>query len=364
LDEEGKVLGEITRSQPTGPTARQLDTVYQHPTSSSSLTPLGVQTSVQENSVPALHIRFLTRSLKLALDSSITRLDVVRTHPLHCIPPRDPFLRAERCVRTSRGGDARPRRPTPTHWRLGTRSPADGARGACRQRSDLRGVGGIARSEPGLPAMHIICSGCGHQPSLLNPRPIIPSCLFTLPAYTPSSPHSIASSSIRTTPAHRASVNIRCVSTSSSLIPTPSSPSHSFLLLRAQPSTPLCLPIPPPSILLSSLSRDSNAVTHVGAADTRTCLCARGSRCFVDGDTPQAASREVASEGVGQGPTHLAALVRRGGCGAGLDVPEPYSPAFGMWSDALSSAGVLVAAHCPLSVHPSTLLSFFSFNLI
>ncbi|KAJ7930684.1 hypothetical protein B0H13DRAFT_2309309 [Mycena leptocephala] len=70
-------------------------------------------------------------------------------------------------------------------------------------------------------------------------------------------------------------------------------------------------------------------------------VCAHGDR---------AASREVAPEGVGQGPTHLAVLVRRGGCGAGLDVPDPYSPAFGMWSNALSSAGVLVAACCPLSV--------------
>ncbi|KAJ7930771.1 hypothetical protein B0H13DRAFT_2651868, partial [Mycena leptocephala] len=121
------------------------------------------------------------------------------------------------------------------------------------------------------------------------------------------------------------------------------------------------LPIPSPSILLLSLSRDSNAVTHVGAAETRTCLCARGSRCFVDGDTPQAAAREVAPEGVGQGPTHLAALVRHGGCGAGLDAPEPYSPAFGMWSDALSSAGVLVAARCPLSV-PIRILGFNQYD--
>lgn len=42
----------------------------------------------------------------------------------------------------------------------------------------------------------------------------------------------------------------------------------------------------------------------------------------------------------------------------GLDVPEPCSPAFAMWGDGLSSAGVLVASRCPLSIHPFPLLSF------
>ncbi|KAJ7930747.1 hypothetical protein B0H13DRAFT_1961170 [Mycena leptocephala] len=91
------------------------------------------------------------------------------------------FLRAERCACASRGGDVRLRRPTRTHRRLGTRSPADGARGACRQRSDLRGVRGIVRSEPGTPAMHIVCSRRGHQPSLSTPHPIIPSLYLWTP---------------------------------------------------------------------------------------------------------------------------------------------------------------------------------------
>ncbi|KAJ7930788.1 hypothetical protein B0H13DRAFT_1961463 [Mycena leptocephala] len=52
------------------------------------------------------------------------------------------FLRAERCARASRGGDVRLRRPTPTHRRFGTRSPADDARGACRRRRDLWGCAG------------------------------------------------------------------------------------------------------------------------------------------------------------------------------------------------------------------------------
>ncbi|KAJ7930739.1 hypothetical protein B0H13DRAFT_2651855 [Mycena leptocephala] len=199
------------------------------------------------------------------------------------------------------------------------------ARGACRQRRDLWGcvlaiVRGITHSETGLPATHIICSGRGHQPSLLTPHPVS-LCPIGIPAYLPPSSHSIASSPKE----NHYSRTLRVA-----------------LLPR--------LPIPPPSILPSLLSPDSNAdaVTHVGAVKARTSLCARGSAALVQ-DRALVAGK-------------CARPVREGGCGVGLGVPELCSIAFAMWGDMPSGTGVLVAARCLLRAHPfaSRVLDFIN----
>ncbi|KAJ7826355.1 hypothetical protein B0H13DRAFT_2680717 [Mycena leptocephala] len=77
------------------------------------------------------------------------------------------------------------------------------------------------------------------------------------------------------------------------------------------------------------------------------CLCARGPTALsmVMHHIVCSFSRRCSSA-AGWGPPSSAAgdahgLVRRGGCGAGLDVPEPYSPAFAMWGDTPSSARAL-----------------------
>ncbi|KAJ7826338.1 hypothetical protein B0H13DRAFT_2290518 [Mycena leptocephala] len=186
----------------------------------------------------------------------------------------DPFLRAERCARASRGGDVRLRRPTPTHRRLGPgHQPM--ARLAC--------VFLLSSGESRVASRDCLrCTSYAADASI-NPHSRLPAqtsplCLSGLPIYAPSAPHSIASSPKITTPALRV-----CY--------TASTPAFRSLLLPYFPCPYL---------------------------ETRGSIFSR--RC---------------SSAAGWGPPSSAAgdahgLVRRGGCGAGLDVPEPYSSAFAM----------------------------------
>ncbi|KAJ7930791.1 hypothetical protein B0H13DRAFT_2264099 [Mycena leptocephala] len=74
------------------------------------------------------------------------------------------------------------------------------------------------------------------------------------------------------------------------------------------------------------------------------------------------------SSAAGWGPPSSAAgdahgLVRRGGCGAGLDVPEPYSSAFAMWGDTPSSANLTGAIRILEGKNASTHIACWPFRL-
>jgi hypothetical protein len=269
LDEEGKVLGEITRSQPTGSTARQLDTVYQQPpTSSSSLPPLAVQTSVQENSIPALHIRFFDTFLEVSarfIDHSARR-SVYTSSPLH---PSPAYPRIFSCVRND----------VCAHPEAGTHGFADRLRcigdwGPGHQPMALGehagsgvtcGVCGKSRA-----ASRTACDAHRMQRVRAPTLPLDSPPSLSLSLWTPHLPPLTASHLHQkriTTPARCASVNIRRVSTLSSQLCTPSSPPHPFLYLAARPST---LPPSDPSsfhVSLVPISRFECSDAHRGSRD-------------------------------------------------------------------------------------------------
>ncbi|KAJ7930741.1 hypothetical protein B0H13DRAFT_2309359 [Mycena leptocephala] len=200
---------------------------------------------------------------------------------------------------------------------IGTRSPADGATCVCV----LAIKWGIARSEPGPPATHIVCSGRGHQPSLLTPRPIIPSLSLWTPRLCAFRP------------------------------PLTASHLHQYELLLPRAVRRLIYALHTPPSGPSSFHASLVPIARFECSDARRAVrpvhvCARGPATL-----PTA-------------PTHLAAEDGRAWAmrmlWVGLDVPEPYSPAYAMRGDTPSGVGVLVASRCPLSVHPSAHLALIS----
>jgi hypothetical protein len=224
---------------------------------------------------------FLTRSLKLVLDSSITRLDVVRTHPLHCIPPRP--IRGSfpacgtMCAHIPRRGPTAPQTDSDTP-EIGDQVTA---RGACRRRSDLRGVF-LLSCGGSRAASRTACDAHRMQrvraPTLALDSPPSLSLSHWNPRLCASllSQHRIFTKRESLLPhaARRLIYGVCLLSRPNSVLPL-HCPIHFSPFMLSPPH--LRFPIPPPSILPSSLSRDSNAVTHIGAAETRTCLCTRGS---------------------------------------------------------------------------------------